>query len=337
MKKNASNKNYTNPHIVSLKHQNILNITTAFINNPLTLKQFSLKSISPSYRKRCGSKPENAYARISSPKGVKDRASHRPPEVQTYKIESKIPISMTDRNSHKALKSSKLMNNGVKFVASEIKKTIKNRKTPIKQVKKMVLSKLDSPTKDISKSFKCIPSSPRKIIEKLSLGLYSPSSKSFRYNQSPSQKILEKSSSELLKKVEQIKNTNRENCQYEISLSTPRNIEENTFTTSYGTELKENNDPKVAKINFVNFNGYSDDSDDSDIITTSNLSISSKNCESQLHFSLPETYEIFTPNLTGPENYGDRDVEEDFDEFKTFIKTTKYIFKPNMLKKNILM
>ena len=141
----------------------------------------------------------------------------------------------------------------------------------------------------------------------------------------------------MLKKVEQIKNTNRENCQFEISLSTPSNIEENTFTTSYGTELKENNDPKVAKINFVNFNGYShDDSDDSDIITTSNLSISSKNCESQLLFSLPETYEIFAPNLAGIETYVDRDVE-DLDEFKTFIKTTKYIFKPNMLKKNVLM
>ena len=156
MKKNASNKNYINPHIPSLKHQNILNTTTAFINNPLTFQQFNLKSISPSYRKRCESKPENAYARISSPKGVKDRASHRPPEVQTYKIESKIPISTTDRNSQKALKISKLMNNDVKFVVSEINKTIKNRKTPIKQVKKLVLSKLDSPIKDISKSFKYI-------------------------------------------------------------------------------------------------------------------------------------------------------------------------------------
>ena len=312
MKKNFSNKNGISHHTASLKHQNILNITTTFTNHPLTLQQLTLKSISPSYRKRCGSKPENAYGMASSPKDAKNRVSYKP-EVQTYKIESKIPISMTIRNSYKPLKSSKFTNNDVKLTTSEINKSKKIGNTPINQVKKRVLSKADSPNKNIPQLFKLIQCSSRKIMKK--------------------------SSSELSQKVEKVKNSNKKIHKCEIS----RNIEENTLTTcygTYGTELKENIDPKVAKLNFVNFNGYCDDeSDDSDIITTSNLSVSSKNCESQFFLGLPENYEMFAtnlPNLTGPENYIDRDIE-DFDEFKSLIKTTKYIFKPNILKKNILM
>ena len=293
MKENALKLNYTNPPSSKSKQRNILNVN--FLMKDLS----SLKYISPIPKTRCTSKPEIFYNGLSSPKNLNNRLSHIS-EVQTYKIESSRLSEMTLQNNVRPRNGSKFTGNNIKC-GIKAKPTLDNRNSPPNQVKTLV-PKLNSPRKDIARPF-----------QYFYLPAFTPKK-------------------DLPPKLEKTINNDKKYNKNLISYSATTNTAQNISTSSTRTESKENGHLKTLELNLINFDNYSDsNSENSDVLTTSNLSISSKNCESQFFLSLPEKYQGFAINLADPGNNNDTDFK-DCDEFKSSIKTIKYLFKPNMKK-----